>query len=128
MRLTIHHSHEILPIWQNSLEKLLATHQLTVQDALAMGDWHLATFNDRVVGLSITHAQNIVYFSVRDLTRRRGIGRYLMAETIKYFIGQNINQIEVNGSAVQPEELEGLSAFLSQAGFQMLNKQWVLTL
>ena len=90
MRLTVHHSQNILPIWQNSIDKLLDRHLLTEADAKALGNWHIATFNDRIVGLSITQGNQLRYFSVRDITRRRGIGRYLLAETIRTLIAEHV--------------------------------------
>ncbi len=128
MRLTVHHSQSVLPIWQNSLEKLLATHQITIQDAQALGDWHLASFNERVVGLAITKDNKITYFSVRDITRRRGIGRYLMAETIRSLIEQQVTEIVIETSAVKADEFDGLNAFLTQAGFHYDHTCWALSL
>ncbi len=128
MRLTVHHSQSVLPIWQNSQDKLLATHQITIQDAQALCDWHLASFNDRVVGLAITKANKITYFAVRDLTRRRGIGRYLMAETIRSLIEQQVTEIVIETSAVNADEFDGLNAFLTQAGFHYDQPRWTLSL
>ena len=42
----------------------------------AQGQWHLATFNNRVVGLAVTRDEELVYLAVRDITRRRGVGSY----------------------------------------------------
>ena len=128
MRLTVHHSHEVLPLWQDSLGKLLATHQLTIDAAHALGDWHLATFNDRVVGLAISEGDNLRYFAVRDLTRRRGIGRYLLADTIRWLIEQGQQQITMDLGNVDAQELAGLQAFLRQAGFYAEGNQWKLGL
>jgi len=128
MRLTVHHSQNILPIWQNSLDKLLARHQLTEADAKALGNWHIATFNDRIVGLSITQGNQLRYFSVRDITRRRGIGRYLLAETIRMLIAEQYDFIELDRNTVASDELESLDAFLLQAGFSRQENKWVLTL
>lgn len=128
MRLTVHHSQHVLPIWQNSLDKLLARHQLTEADAKALGNWHIATFNDRIVGLSITKENQIRYFSVRDITRRRGIGRYLLAETIRSLIAEQHHLIELDRNAVASDELESLDAFLLQAGFAKQENKWSLTL
>ena len=75
MRLTVHHSHDVLPLWQESLSKLLQANKLTIEEAHTLGEWHVATFTDRVVGLAISNGNELRYFAVRDLTRRRGIGR-----------------------------------------------------
>ena len=128
MRLTVHHSHEVLPLWQESLNKLLQANQLTIETAQTLGDWHLATFNDRVVGLAISEGDNLRYFAVRDLTRRRGIGRYLLADTIRWLIEQGQQQITMDLGNVDAQELAGLQAFLRQAGFYAEGNQWKLSL
>lgn len=128
MRLTVHHSHEVLPLWQESLNKLLQANQLTIEAAQTLGDWHLATFNDRVVGLAISEGDNLRYFAVRDLTRRRGIGRYLLADTIRWLIEQGQQQVIMDLGKVDAREQAGLQAFLRQAGFHADNNQWKLSL
>jgi GNAT superfamily N-acetyltransferase len=128
MRLTVHHSHDVLPIWQESLNKLLQSHKLTISDAHALGEWHLATFNDRAVGLAITQGSALRYFAVRDLTRRRGIGRYLLADTLHWLITEGQSQVKINVSSVDEIEQAGLQAFLRQAGFQAKDADWTLTL
>ncbi len=128
MRLTVHHSHEVLPLWQESLSKLLQTNQLTIDTARTLGDWHLATFNDRVVGLAISQGDDLRYFAVRDLTRRRGIGRYLLADTIRWLIEQGKQQVTMDLSKIDAQELVGLQTFLRQAGFHAEGNQWILSL
>ena len=128
MRLTVHHSHDVLPLWQESLSKLLQTNQLTIDTARTLGDWHLATFNDRVVGLAISQGADLRYFAVRDLTRRRGIGRYLVADTLRWLIEQGKQQITMDLSKIDEQELAGLQAFLRQAGFHAEGNQWTLSL
>ena len=82
MRLTVHHSAELLPYWLDSLNKLLASDGLNRDKLLNAGHWHVATFNDRVVGLAVTKDEELIYFAVRDATRRRGVGQYLLTETL----------------------------------------------
>ena len=77
MRLTVHHSSELSPYWLDSLNKLLAADNLNHEQLLHAGHWHVATFNDRIVGLAVTRDEELVYFAVRDVTRRRGIGHDL---------------------------------------------------
>ncbi len=126
MRLTVHHSHDVLPLWQESLSKLLQANQLTSEQAQTLGDWHLATFNDRVVGLAITQGNQLSYFAVRDLTRRRGIGRYLLADTIRWMIEQKQQKVSIDLSKVDAAEQDGLQAFLRQAGFHADGNVWQL--
>ena len=84
MRLTVHHSAELLPYWLDSLNKLLASDGLNRDKLLNAGHWHVATFNDRVVGLAVTKDEELIYFAVRDATRRRGVGQYLLTETLNW--------------------------------------------
>jgi GNAT superfamily N-acetyltransferase len=129
MRLTVHHAHEVLPLWQESLSKLLQANQLTIEEAHTLGDWHLATFNDRVVGLAISNGSELRYFAVRDLTRRRGIGRYLLADTLRWLIAEGQQQVDINISSAIKTEQDGLQAFLRQAGFHAMNDSaWTLSL
>jgi GNAT superfamily N-acetyltransferase len=128
MRLTVHHSHDVLPLWQESLSKLLQANKLTIEEAHTLGEWHLATFNDRAVGLAISNGCELRYFAVRDITRRRGIGRYLLADTIRWLIAEGNAQVAIDISSTAEIEQEGLQAFLRQAGFQAQDTHWVLTL
>jgi GNAT superfamily N-acetyltransferase len=129
MRLTVHHSHDVLPLWQESLSKLLQANKLTIEEAHTLGEWHVATFNDRVVGLAISKGSELRYFAVRDLTRRRGIGRYLLADTIRWLIEEGQQQVNMNISSVTEAEQAGLQAFLRQAGFHAANDNtWTLSL
>jgi GNAT superfamily N-acetyltransferase len=129
MRLTVHHSHDVLPLWQESLSKLLQANKLTIEEAHTLGEWHVATFNDRVVGLAISKGSELRYFAVRDLTRRRGIGRYLLADTIRWLIAEGQQQVTTNISSVTETEQAGLQAFLRQAGFHAVDDNaWTLSL
>ena len=73
MRLTVHHSAELLPYWLDSLNKLLATDGLNRDKLLNAGHWHVATFNDRIVGLAVTKDEELIYFAVRDGPQKRQI-------------------------------------------------------
>ena len=44
MRLTVHHSAELLPYWLDSLNKLLASDGFNPAQFRHLGEWHLATF------------------------------------------------------------------------------------
>lgn len=118
MRLTIHHSSQLAADWQDSLAKLIAPDDLDAADLKAQGQWHLATFNNRVVGLAVTRDGELVYLAVRDITRRRGVGRYLLSQTLAWLRAQGIGQARLDLATVRAEEQPGLIAFLVQAGFE----------
>ena len=112
MRLTVHHSAELLPYWLDSLNKLLATDGLNRDKLLNAGHWHVATFNDRVVGLAVTKDEELIYFAVRDATRRRGVGQYLLTETLNWMRTEGFGPISafaVIGSAVTAKIMQNSS-------------------
>ena len=128
MRLTVHHSAELLPYWLDSLNKLLSADALNRDTLLHAGQWHVATFNDRVVGLAVTQDEEIIYFAVRDATRRRGVGQYLLSETLSWMQSQGCSQAMLSTHAARPEEHHALSAFLLHNGFTRNGERYLLTL
>lgn len=114
MRLTIFHNPEPEPLWEHSLIKLIQP--LSYKDLSKMGDIHIAVFNDGVVGISISKNNEIVYLKVRDITRRRGVGKYLIEETIK-FISQEYDRTIIDLKNFPSQELDGLIYFLEMQGF-----------
>ena len=128
MRLTVHHSAELLPYWLDSLNKLLSADALNRDKLLHAGQWHVATFNDRVVGLAVTQDEEIIYFAVRDATRRRGVGQYLLSETLSRMQSQGCSQAMLSTHAARPEEHHALSAFLLHNGFTRNGERYLLTL
>lgn len=128
MRLTVHHSSELSPYWLDSLNKLLTADNLNHEQLLHAGHWHVATFNDRIVGLAVTRDEELVYFAVRDVTRRRGIGQYLLSETLSWMQGQGCAQAMLSTHAARPEEHAALNAFLLHNGFSRNGNRYLLTL
>lgn len=128
MRLTVHHSTDLLPHWLDSLNKLLEADSLNREKLLHAGHWHVATFNDRVVGLAVTRDEELLYLAVRDVTRRRGIGQYLLAETLAWMRSEGCSQVMLSTHAARPEEHAGLAAFLRHNGFQHNGERYLLTL
>ncbi len=128
MRLTVHHSADILPHWLDSLNKLLAADHLNRDKLLHAGQWHIATFNDRIVGLAITSDEEILYLAVRDVTRRRGVGKYLLSETLAWMQGKGCSQAMISTHAARPEEQAALSAFLLHHAFTRNGERFLHTL
>lgn len=124
MRLTVHHSHDIAPQWLQSLETLLAASHLTVDQALLLGDWHLATFNERVVGMAITRYDQLCFVAVRDITRRRGVGCYLIQQTLDWQRNHHVPQSWIDTVSVPDGERSGLENFLAAQGFTLQDGHW----
>ena len=121
MRLTIHHSADILPYWLDSLNKLLAPDNLDREKLLHAGQWHIATFNDRIVGLAITSDEEILYLAVRDVTRRRGVGQYLVEEVLR-------DNPEISSWRIADADVEDrgvMAAFMQALGFNAQTGGWV---
>ncbi len=114
MRLTIFHNENPHPLWENSLKKLITP--LTFNELTATGDVHIAVFNDGVVGISLSKDDSITYLKVRDITRRRGVGKYLLEETIN-FIAKDFDKAFIDTSKFPQEEQDGLIYFLEMEGF-----------
>ncbi len=118
MRLTIHHSSSLETDWHHSLAALLAPDGWEPAALESQGQWHLATFNNRVVGLAVTRGDTLVYLAVRDITRRRGVGSHLLSQTLAWLRAQGQPQAILSLATVRAEEQAGLIAFLAQAGFE----------
>lgn len=114
MRLTIFHDITPHDLWLKSLEKLISPD--TLKELKQQGTVHLAVFNDGVVGISVTKDNNIVYLKVRDITRRRGVGRYLLEETCR-FIFADFDTASINTTIFPANEQDGLIYFLETQGF-----------
>ncbi|MGN1394544.1 MAG: GNAT family N-acetyltransferase [Succinivibrionaceae bacterium] len=82
MRLTIFHTNTVNKLWKNSFNKLLSENNYSLSHNNE-DKYHLAVFNDGVVGITITNNNHIIFLAVRSITQRRGIGKYLMEQTIK---------------------------------------------
>ncbi len=123
MRLTIHHDPQILPQWQDSLNKLLAADGLT-PNSLPAGHRHLAIFNDRVVGLAVSQEDQLAYLAVRDVTRRRGVGHYLLAQTLVWQRqhGSTCARLSLIGRSAETKV--SLVPFLAAEGFSQAADDW----
>lgn len=112
MRLTVFNTSTPQPKWMLSLNRLL-DYNLHV---LEHGNVNMAVFNDGVVGISITEGAEITFLKVRDITRRRGIGRYLLSQTMKN-IGKNC-KVTIDTSLFPKAEKDGAISFLLDYGFK----------
>lgn len=114
MRLTVFHDYEPEPLWIKSLNKLIEPADFS--EIQSLGHVHLAVFNDGVVGISVTDENRIVYLKVRDITRRRGVGRYLLEETNRFILKEHDNAV-IDTGMFPTEEQDGLTYFLETQGY-----------
>ena len=81
MRLTVFHNITIEERYRKSLARLTEGENLPQKEGL---DLHYAIYNGGVLGLSVTDGNRLLFIKVLDITRRRGVGAYLYAETVKF--------------------------------------------
>lgn len=117
MRLTIFHNTKPEPLWEHSLNKLISP--LSLKEIKLLGtDIHIAVFNDGVVGISASTENEITYLKVRDITRRRGVGKYLIEESCNFiFENSDYDDVFVNTKIFPIEEQDGAIYFLEMQGF-----------
>ncbi|WP_380183181.1 aspartate 1-decarboxylase autocleavage activator PanM [Kalamiella sp. sgz302252] len=86
---------------------------------------YAAKFNDRLlaaVKVTLTGTQGeLTDFRVREVTRRRGVGGYLLEETL----AQNAAIRQWWMADVSGEDREGLAAFMQKQGFTAQTGGWV---
>ena len=64
----------------------------------------------------ITDNNHIVYIKVRDITRRRGVGKYLLEETNR-FVLKNNESVIIDTGIFPASEQDGLAYFLETQGY-----------
>ncbi|EPG7577408.1 aspartate 1-decarboxylase autocleavage activator PanM [Providencia rettgeri] len=121
MRLTIiplvnpteQQSLDLHKIWPDQSQALLAKQLATGQQIYA------ARFNDRLLGAAkITVEHNTATmqdFYIREITRRRGVGSYLLAEICQAIPNITLWKFDTNG--VAPQEKNVMRLFLTAHGF-----------
>ena len=81
MTLTVFHNITIEERYRKSLARLTEGENLPQKEGL---DLHYAIYNGGVLGLSVTDGNRLLFIKVLNITRRRGVGAYLYAETVKF--------------------------------------------
>ncbi|MCP5078604.1 MAG: aspartate 1-decarboxylase autocleavage activator PanM [Psychromonas sp.] len=84
-------------------------------------------FNDRHLGaVQVTTENSIAQLSllcVRDITRRRGVGKNLIREVEKQLIDQGISTVNLQLTDITDVEQEGMKLFMQSCGYQFANSQ-----
>ncbi len=60
---------------------------------------------------------------VRDITRRRGVGKNLIREVEKQLMGQGVNTVNLLLTDIAEIEQEGMKLFMQSCGYQFANSQ-----
>lgn len=84
---------------------------------------YVTMFNDRHIGavkVSKKGGQAILSeLCIRDITRRRGIGKNLLRQVEKELFADGINSIEYDFTEVQQQQSLSTQAFLSDSGYSL---------
>ncbi|WP_458735940.1 acetyl-CoA sensor PanZ family protein [Zobellella taiwanensis] len=113
MRLTVHCLSRLPESHRHHAELILQGSSLPTQGRL-----YLATFNDRAVALAWRRNENIDFIAVRDITRRRGIGRELLRQLKLEAKAAGLARLDCDPAQAPEGEREGLAAFLHSQGFR----------
>ena len=108
MRLTAFKSTELPLEFIQDLSKLnlpIKAEELTNWLASASQVW-LATFNDKALALALVDDDfALTYFCVREITRRRGVGKHLLQTIIKS-LPENVQLTEQQSQTLTDQELQ----------------------
>lgn len=127
MKLTILRLTTFSPQDQIDLAKIWPKEDITALEKSLSENQRLyaARFNERLLGalkLEIVGAQGkISQLEVREVTRRRGVGQYLMEETMAQNGSVSSWWLADDGSANQGER----AAFMQACGFRAQSDGWV---
>ncbi|WP_445401932.1 acetyl-CoA sensor PanZ family protein [Zobellella sp. An-6] len=113
MRLTVHRLSRLPEQHRQHVELILQGTPLPAQ-----AEFYLATFNDRAVALAWRRDERLDFFAVRDLTRRRGIGRELLRQITMDARAAGLTRLDCDPAQAPAGERDGLAAFLQDQGFR----------
>lgn len=84
-------------------------------------------FNARHLGaVEVESKDNIAHLHllcIRDITRRRGVGKNLLREVEKHMKG--IDTIELSLSEIKESEQEGMKLFMQACGYQLVENKLI---
>ncbi|WP_116474881.1 GNAT family N-acetyltransferase [Zobellella maritima] len=115
MRLTIHTPPQIPE--QHKAHVDLILHSTPGFQLPGQACFYLATFNDKAVALAWRQDDRLAYIAVRDVTRRRGIGRELLRHIKEDAKHAGLTRLQIDTSQANAENLPALMAFLQEQGF-----------
>ncbi|MFB9845911.1 acetyl-CoA sensor PanZ family protein [Oceanisphaera arctica] len=112
MRLTVHCLNQLPAIHRRHADIILQGRALPEQAV-----FYLATFNDKAVALAWRQQDRLDFIAVRDITRRRGIGRELLRQIRLEAKAAGLSRLDCNPAQAPEEQRAGLAAFLTSHGF-----------
>ncbi|MCC4264354.1 PanM family protein [Oceanimonas baumannii] len=112
MRLTVHRLTHLPEQHHHHARHILQDRSLPADQPFL-----LATFNDRAVALAWRQGEQITFFAVRDITRRRGVGSELLRQLKEDAKADGCTRLELSLSSVPAEQATGLADFFTTAGF-----------
>ena len=117
---------DLQKIYANYLPKALLTEQALAElITQSTSQLYMTMFNERHIGavnvqINATQA-TLSQLTIRDLTRRRSVGKNLLKQLEKSLTTEGITDIEYNLEEVAEVELLATQAFLSDSGYQLNN-------
>ena len=118
---------DLQKIYLNLLpEQLLTTQALAPELADSASQWFVTMFNERHIGAVKVHKTDnhaaLSQLCIRDITRRRGVGKNLLREVEKSLISQGVNKIQYDLQEVSKDELLATHAFLLDCNYIITDK------
>ena len=114
MRLTVHRLTAIPAQQQHYVDLIVADHSLPSE-----ADFYLATFNEKAVALAWRHHQQLQFIDVRDITRRRGVGKELVRQIKQDIAQKKLASLTFCLSEAPKEQQPELATFLTSQGFNL---------
>lgn len=113
---------DLQKIYENTLpEKSLTTQALSNEIIESASQLFVTMFNERHLGavkVSIdTTKATLSQLCIRDITRRRGIGKNLLKQIEKQLVSNGIQSIQYDLAEVPAHESLSTQAFLSNSGY-----------
>lgn len=88
-----------------------------------MGFFFVTLFNARHLGavqVTIEHkVAQLHLLCVRDVTRRRGVGKNLLREVEKQIQGKNVHSVRLSLNEIKESEREVMTLFMQASGYQL---------
>lgn len=86
-------------------------------------------FNARHLGavqveIKDKHA-TLSHLCVREITRRRGVGKNLLGEVEKHLINENINTVSLALTSIREDELVITTEFMQACGYQLQETKFI---
>lgn len=120
MRLTIHANPAVTAQLTTDLTKLYGQQP----DNLQQQGWFVATFNDRHIAALFYDGEALQQLAVRQETRRRGVGRYLLEQALKALAADGVATVVVRKEDYPATSEPVLAAFLQAMAFDDTENGW----